>query len=325
MKRVIVTDAAFPALAAERAAAESRGAQFQAFSCRTAEDVAEAVQGADVIAVQFAPLGEAALRGVNPGCRLIRYGVGFDNIDIAAANRLALPAAYVPDYCTDEVADHAAALILSCLRKIGPFDRSVRRGEWAAAAVGRPIKPFGETSVGFLGFGRIGRAVRDRLAPFGFRFAFHDPMIGEQAALSLGGRAVGRDALFGACDLITLHAPATPATVGAVNAASIALMAPTAMVVNTSRGELVDEGALASALTEFRLGGAALDVFAREPLPPDSPLRDAPNLILSPHAAWYSDAAIAKLQAMVADEIARALDGLPPRRAIPGSTAGGAP
>ena len=323
MKRVVVTDAAFPSLEAERAAAERRGAAFQAFSCRTPDEVSEAVRGADVAVVQFAPLAEPALRGVNPGCRLIRYGVGYDNIDLAAANRMALPAAYVPDYCTDEVADHATALILASLRKIGGFDRSVRRGEWAATSVGRPIKPFGETTVGFFGLGRIGRAVRDRLAPFGFRFAFHDPAIGAAEAQGLAGRAVGRETLFRVSDLVTLHAPATPETVRAVDGGSIAWMRPTAMVVNTSRGELIDEPALAAALRESRLGGAALDVFTREPLPPDSPLRDAPNLLLSPHAAWYSDAAIAKLQACVADEIGRALDGLPPRRAIPGSTAGG--
>jgi D-3-phosphoglycerate dehydrogenase len=325
VKRVIVTDAAFPALEAESGAANRRGASFQAFSCRTAEDVAQAVRGADVVAVQFAPLGETALRGVNSGCRLIRYGVGYDNIDLAAANRLDLQAAYVPDYCTDEVADHATALILASLRKIPAFDRSVRRGEWAAATVGKPMKPFAETTIGFLGFGRIGRAVRDRLAPFGFRFAIHDPMVGEAEAQALGGAAVELEALLRTSDLITLHAPTTPVTIRVINAASIALMPWTAMIVNTSRGELIDEVALANALRESRLGGAALDVFAREPLPASSPLRDAPNILLSPHAAWYSDAAIAKLQTLVADEIARALDGLPPRRAIPGSTAGARP
>jgi D-3-phosphoglycerate dehydrogenase len=127
--------------------------------------------------------------------------------------------------------------------------------------------------------------------------------------------------LLAEADVLTLHAPATPETVGIINAEALARMKPTAYLVNSARGDLIVEPALAAALTAGKLAGAALDVFAVEPLPMDSPLRSAPNILLTPHAAWYSDVAVAQLQTLVADEITRALTGQPPRRPIPGTIA----
>lgn len=317
MTDVVVTDATFPELEAEEAAARSRGASFERAACRTAEEVAEAVRGARVAVVQFAPLSWAAVDGLAPGATVIRYGVGYDNLDLAAIRDRGLRAAYVPDYCTEEVADHTAAMLLALLRKLPQLDASVREGKWAAVKVSKPIKPFAEAQVGFLGFGRIAQAVRDRLAPFGFRFLAHDPF---QQGSHDGVRFVELPTLLAESDALSLHAPSTPETRGVIGEDALARMQPHAVVVNTARGDLIDEAALSRALRENRIGGAALDVFSTEPLPPDSPLRDAPNLLLTPHAAWYSDAAVARLQALVAEEIGRALDGLPPRKPIPGTT-----
>lgn len=318
MKRVVVTDATFPGLEKEEAAARAAGAAFERHACKTAEEVAAAVKGADVAVVQFAPLTRAAIAGLAPGATAIRYGVGYNNFDVPALNDHGVKAAYVPDYCTAEVADHTAASILALLRKLSALDASVRKGDWAAVTVSKPLKSFAETTVGFLGFGRIAQEVASRLAPFGFRFLAHDPYFtGSFPRLTL----TDLPTLLAQSDALTLHAPATPETTGIINAATLAQMQPTAVLVNTARGDLIDEPALAAALTAGQLGGAALDVFQTEPLPPDNPLRKAPNLLLGPHAAWYSDVAVERLQSLVADEITRALTGRGVRKPIPGSTA----
>jgi D-3-phosphoglycerate dehydrogenase len=315
--KVVVTDYTFPAMAQEEAAARAGGAEFAAHQCRTAEAVAEAVAGADVAVVQFAPFGPAAAAAVKPGATVIRYGVGYDNIDLAAARAHGLRVGYVPDYCTDEVAEHTAAAALMMLRKLPALDASVRRGEWAAVRVAKPMKPFAETVFGFYGLGQIGRAVLARMAGFGFRFVAADPGLSEADAASLGVRRVSAEELLATADIVSLHAPATKETTGFFDAERLARMQGHAVIVNAARGPLIVEADLAAALKAGVIGGAALDVFGTEPLPATSPLRDAPNLMLSPHAAWYSEAAIGRLQGLVAEDIARALRGEGPRRPVP--------
>jgi D-3-phosphoglycerate dehydrogenase len=318
MTRVVVTDATFPDVDKEEAAARAAGAVFERHACKTAEEVAAAVKGADVAVVQFAPLTRAAIAGLAPGATAIRYGVGYNNFDVPALNDHGIKAAYVPDYCTAEVADHTAASLLALLRKLPALDASVRKGDWAAVAVSKPLKSFSETTIGFLGFGRIAQEVAARLAPFGFRFLAHDPYFtGSFPRLTLADLPT----LLAGSDALTLHAPATPETTGIINATTLAQMKSTAVLVNTARGDLIDEAALAAALTAGKLAGAALDVFQTEPLPADNPLRQAPNLLLGPHAAWYSDVAVDRLQSLVADEITRALTGQGVRKPVPGSTA----
>jgi D-3-phosphoglycerate dehydrogenase len=315
--KVVVTDYTFPALAQEEAAARDGGADFAAHQCRTAEAVAEAVAGADIAVVQFAPFGPAAAAAVKPGATVIRYGVGYDNIDLAAARAHGLRVGYVPDYCADEVADHTAAAALMLLRKLPQLDASVRRGEWAAVKICKPMKPFSDTVFGFYGLGQIGRAVLTRLKGFGFRFIAADPGLTDADAQALGVTRLDADTLLATADIISLHAPATAETTGFFNADRLARMQPHAMLVNAARGPLIVESDLAAALASGTIAAAALDVFATEPLPATSPLRDAPNLMLSPHAAWYSEAAIGRLQGLVAEDITRALKGEGPRKPVP--------
>ena len=310
MSRVVVTDYTFPDLAQERAAA---GTNFAAHQCKTAADVAAAVAGCQVAVVQFAPFGPAAAAAMQAGGTVIRYGVGYDNIDLAACAKQGLRVGYVPDYCADEVADHTAAAALALLRKLSVMDASVRRGEWAAVRLAKPMKPFSQTRFGFFGLGQIGRAVLARLRGFGFQFLAHDPGV---SALD-GVEMVSAEALLQRADIISLHAPATAVTTGYFNAARLATMQPHAMIVNSARGQLIVEEDLAAALTKGVIAGAALDVFHVEPLPADNPLRSAPNLVLTPHAAWYSEVAIHRLQRLVAQDIARALRGEAPRKPVP--------
>ena len=315
--RVVVTDYTFPDLAQEQAAARAAGAGFSAHQCKSAEDVARAVAGADVAVVQFAAFGPEAAAAVKPGATVIRYGVGYNNIDLASARAAGLRVGYVPDYCTDEVADHTAAAALSLLRKLAPLDASVRRGEWAAVRICKPMKPFSATTFGFFGLGQIGRAVLTRLRGFGFHFIASDPGLSAPDAATLGVALVTPEQLLRQADIVTLHAPATEITTGYFNAARLATMQPHALIVNAARGQLIVEADLAAALVAGTIAGAALDVFHVEPLPADSPLRGAPNLILTPHGAWYSEAAIHRLQELVALDITRALRGEGPRKPVP--------
>ena len=315
--RVVVTDYTFPDLAQEEAAARSAGADFVAFQCKTPQAVADAVKGADVAVVQFAGFGPEAAAAVNPGATVIRYGVGYDNINLPAARAAGLKLGYVPDYCADEVADHTAAAALALLRKLPMLDASVRRGEWAAVKICKPMKAFKETTFGFFGMGQIGREVLARLRGFGFQFIASDPGLDAGQAAALGVTLVDADTLLRTADIISLHAPATAATTGFFNAARLAQMQPHALLINSARGQLIVEDDLAAALTAGTIAGAALDVFGAEPLVGSSKLRDAPNLLLTPHAAWYSESAIGRLQGLVAQDISRALNGQGPRKPVP--------
>lgn len=315
--KVVVTDYTFPSLDAEEHAARASGAAFSAHQCKTDAEVADAVAGADAVVVQFASFGTLSAQAVKPGATVIRYGVGYDNIDLAAASAAGLKVGYVPDYCADEVADHTAAAILTLLRKLVPMDASVRAGDWAAVKVAKPMKPLSDTVIGFFGMGQIGSAVKRRLEGFGFRFIAADPGLSDTQAQAAGVTLVSSDELLAQADLISLHAPGTPDTTGFFNADRLAQMNPNAMLVNSARGILIDEDAVADALNRGVIAGAALDVFQEEPLPQDSPLRHARNCLLSPHAAWYSEAAIGRLQGLVAEDITRALDGQSPRKPVP--------
>ena len=315
-KRVVITDYTFPTVELEQAAAEIAGAEFIACQSKTDEDVIAAVKGADVVAVQFAPFTKDAIAALNPNATIIRYGVGYDNIDIVAAAEANISIGYVPDYCADEVADHTVASILTLLRKLLKLDKSVREGEWAAVQYAQPLKPFFETVIGFYGLGQIGNAVLHRLKGFGFKFIVSDPMLDEATAQGLGVQLCTADELLRQADLISLHAPATDETTGFFNRFHFAMMQPHAMIVNSARGQLVNETDLTNALINGVIAGAALDVFEVEPLPKTSKLLDAPNLLLTPHAAWYSDSAINRLQGLVAQDISRALNGEKPRKPI---------
>lgn len=316
--RVVVTDYTFPDVERERAAAIAAGAEFEAFQCKSADDVRAALEGATVGVVQFAPADAKAIAAMKKGGALIRYGIGYDNIDVASANDHGIAVGYVPDYCPDEVADHTCAMLLAQLRKLPALDASVREEAWAAVKICKPMKPFSETLVGFFGFGQIGRCVHHRLKGFGFEFAVSDPALSEEDAAALGVQKMDPDRLFREADAISLHAPTTPETLHFVDAARLATLKPDAIIVNTARGALVDEAALAEAIHSEQIGGAALDVFETEPLPGASPLRRSRGVLLSPHAAWYSEAAIGRLQELVAADISNHLAQRALRRPVPG-------
>lgn len=319
-RRVVVTDQNFGGVAAERGVADRFGAEFSEHRCTTEAETVAALRGADVAFVNFAPVTRRVLRALAPGALVIRYGVGVDNVDLPAARELRVRVANVPDYGSDTVADHAVACLLALLRGLLVYDRSIREDGWCAPGRVRPLPGFGSMTVGLVGTGRIGLAVHDRLRAFGFRVVAYDPYA-DPAALAGRGDGGGPalvelPELLAAAHAVSLHAPATEETRHLIDAAAIGAMRPGAVLVNTSRGSLVDTGALARAIAGGHLAGAALDVFEAEPLPADSPLRALQNVILTPHAAFYSDDSIARLQRLAAEEAARALEGRPIRSRV---------
>jgi D-3-phosphoglycerate dehydrogenase len=317
VQRIVVTDVSFPRLDHERAVAERCGAVLEQVRCSSAEEVAMAATGANVLLVQFAQVTSEVIERLAPNAAVVRYGLGLDNIDLKAAQRRGIRVAYVPDYATGEVADHTSTLILSALRKIIALDQSVRAGRWDPVGVCTPMRSFAQSVVGFVGFGRIGREVNARLRPFGFSSVVSDPYVDAATLTAAHARAADLDTLFSSADVVTLHAPLTPTTKHVVDARRLSLMKPDSIVVNTARGALIDTKALADALASRRIGGAALDVFEEEPLPKDSPLRSLPNVLLTPHAAWYSAQAAERVQILAADEVGRHLSGQPARCPAP--------
>jgi D-3-phosphoglycerate dehydrogenase len=219
-----------------------------------------------------------------PALRVVATAtVGYDHIDIDAAEEHGVAVVSVPDYCTQEVADHALALLLGLVRGVVALDLNVRQGGWDAKAAG-PLRTLAEMRVGIVGLGRIGSALATRLLALGAEVWAHDvlPVVRD------GVRFVELEELLAESDAVTLHVPLTRETRGLIGRRQIALMKHDALLVNTSRGAVVDVGAVLEALRAGRLGGAALDVLPQEP-PPVAPL--APNLVLTPHAAYYSEAA----------------------------------
>lgn len=309
MGTVVVTDHIFSDVARERAFAASIGAQFRVAQCVTEEETVAAVRGANIVFVNFAPITATVLDTLAPGAVVIRYGVGWDNVDLAAANSRGIAVCNVPDYGTTTVADHAVSLIFALLRKLQRFHRAISRGEWPKPVTEAPILEFSQTTIGLFGTGKIGLAVASRLQAFGFSLIAYDPFADPQQLRELNIEPVELESLWKRSHLVTLHAPATPTTIRAVNAASIALMQPGSYLVNTARGALVDLDAVVKGLESGQLAGVGLDVFEPEPLPTDHPILMHENAILTPHAAFYSESSMENLQRFAVDEAQRAFLG----------------
>lgn len=309
--RVVVTDNAFAPLDVERATLEPLGCEVVFQPCVTEDDVLTATAGADAILCDAAPMTARVLDGA-PRLRVIaEYGAGYDNIDVAAATARGIWVTHVPDYCTAEVADHTMALLLALSRRVVALDAGLRAGRWGARQAG-PLHRLGGRTLGLVGFGHIARAVARRALAHELRVVAwsRTAPASDLAAASVAGVAL--DTLFSTADIVSLHVAATPDTHRLVDRARLALLPPGALLINTSRGVLVDEAAVTAALATGRLAGAALDVFEREPLAADSPLLALPNVIVTPHAAFYSEEAIIDLQTRAAANVAAVLAGEPP-------------
>jgi D-3-phosphoglycerate dehydrogenase len=288
--------------------------------CIYEDDVIAAAADADGLLVLAAPVTERVIdalprgAGALPRCRVIgRLGVGLDMIDLPAATAAGIQVTYVPAATTDEVSDHALALLLALSRRILRLDAAVRAGTWHHLAGGSDLHRLRDQVVGVVGFGRIGAAFAGKVGALGPTVLVHDPQVPHAVVAATGATPVGLDELLTRCDYLSIHAPLTAATRHLIGAPELARMKPSAQLINVARGPLVDQRALVAALEQGRLAGAALDVLEDEPPARDDPLLALPNVLLSPHAAHYSLEAIEEMLQTVVDDVLTVLDGRSPR------------
>ena len=284
--------------------------------CKSEDDLIAACADADGLIFQYASLTARVLDQLG-SCRVIaRYGTGMDTLDIPAAVARGIVCCNVPGFCLSEVADHTMALLLACGRAIVRLNDSVRSGEWDAVGVAKSTQRLAGQTVGFVGLGAIAGAVATRARAFDLQPIAFSPRAPDSAFESAGIRRVELDELLESSDYVSIHTPLRAETHHLIGAREFGLMKPSAYVINTARGGLIDNEALLSALESGSIAGAALDVFDPEPMPANSPLRHAPNLIITPHAGFFSLTAIEILRRETAAEVARVLSGKEPNSSV---------
>jgi D-3-phosphoglycerate dehydrogenase len=288
------------------------GVRLAVVTARTETDYLERCAEADALLVQYGDVTRRVFEGLPRLRVVVRYGVGVDGIDLVAATDQGVPVVNVPDYGTDEVANHAVALLLALARKLARLDRQTRSGGWDVFRVGPVTRLAGQT-VGIVGCGRIGSAVARKLGGFDVRLLGSDPHI---ATFPAGVQPVAFERLVSESDYVTIHCPLTAETRHLFDAESIGWMRPTAALINTARGGIVDTAALVTALQQGLLAGAGLDVLEEEPLDPASPLLRMEQVIVTPHAAWYSEEGRSDLKRRAAEEAVRVLRGERPRHCV---------
>ncbi len=308
---IAVTDSPFPSLDPAKAALARIDPELRVANSTSADDILAVARDADAILVTYAKLPGELLRQLRRCKAIGRFGLGVDNIDIAAAAELGITVTYVPDYCMQEVSDHAMALLLALARKVPQSNALVQAGRWDMPAV-VPIHRLAGRVLGLVGFGNIPRALAPKAKAFGLRVVTHDPYVSPDALAAAGVEGVALDRLLEVSDFVSIHAPLMPVTRGLFNAQVFGKMKQGACLINTARGPLVDEDALLAALDSGRLAGAALDVVAVEPLPKESRLIGRDNVVLTPHTGFYSVEALNELQTKCAADVARVLSGETP-------------
>jgi len=264
---------------------------------RTDEDgLAEAARDATLILTCYTAITAKVIDSAPKLKGIVKYGVGTDNIDIAAATRRGVMVTNCPDYGSDTVADHAFALLIALARKIPGLDRAMREHAWVWPAPRYLGVDLAGKTIGLVGLGRIGRAMARRAHGFGMTRLVSDPYVDPATVAEYGVHFVGLDELLSGADFVSLHCVLTPETRGLIGEAALARMKPTAFLIDVSRGAIVDEAALVRALDAGRIAGAAFDVFADEPLEPGYPLLGRDNVILTPHLAWYTEEAFQRVE-----------------------------
>jgi D-3-phosphoglycerate dehydrogenase len=323
--KIVVTDHSFSDLAPEEAVAAAAGATLVAAQTKDPSRLATAVGDADAVITQFAPVNADVIAAMRRARVIVRYGVGVDNVDLAAAAARGIPVCNVPDYCVDEVADHTLAFILALTRQVAPQNRLVHEGGWKLVAAPAGYRTLAGMTCGVVGFGRIGRGVVRRLVAFGGRVLVSDPVASADAIADAGAQATDVPTLLAQSDLVTLHCPSLPETKGMINAATLAAAKPGLLLVNLSRGDLVDPAALVAALDSGQVAAAALDVFSPEPIPAGHPILGRTNVVLAPHVASVSAQAVHRLRSTAAELAVAALRGELLRSIVNGVTVPRAP
>ena len=314
---VVITDYDFDDVEIERAIIEGAGFELVGAQCKTEDDVIAVARDADAVIAQYAHV-DARVIDAFTRCRVIaRYGTGVDIVDVDSATRRNILVTNVPnDWCENEVADHAVALTLAMARKLRVYDGATRAGVWRWQT-GAPIHRLRGSTLGLLSFGAIARAIAVRAAGFGIRVIAHDPYMDKSDITTHGATPVSFDELLEQADYLVIQAPLTAQTRNLIGEAELRRMKPGAVLINTGRGPIVDDAALHRALSEGWIAGAGLDDIAEEPAKHRdweavNPLFSLDNLIITPHAAYYSEEAMHTVRDFAAREVVRVLTGQAP-------------
>jgi D-3-phosphoglycerate dehydrogenase len=305
--KVVLTDYVWESLDVEKKTLEGLADLVPLQTKKPEEFLAEAAD-CDALLNTYAGPITAEVMAKMPKCRIIaRYGIGVDTIDLEAATQAGIIVTNNPSYCIEEVAEHTMALLLTSARKIAFYDREVRAGRWAVPP-GKPLYRVAGRTLGLVGFGNIARQVALRAASFGMRVVFSDPFVAE-GQFDVPGRKMELQEVLREADFISLHPPLTAQTRKMISDEAFSRMKPSAILINCSRGPIVDTDALVRALDGKKIAGCALDTTDPEPLPDPHPLRGRENVVLNPHVAWYSEQALVGLQAGAPSEVKRVLSG----------------
>lgn len=306
--KIVVTDYEFADLAPEQAVLERAGLSLVPAQCRSEEELIEVCADADAIINQYAQITPRVIAALDK-CKVIsRYGIGLNTIAVPEATAAGICIANVPDGSLEDVSDHAAAMMLALARGLGRFDAAVRSGRWDYT-VAKPLFRMRGKTLGLLSFGQIPQRLARKMTAFGVSIIAHDPFANQALAAELGVTLVDSDTLYRQSDFLSIHVPLTDSTLGLVGAAQFALMKPSAYLINTARGPVVDQAALVDALQAGAIAGAGLDVFEREPLGADHPLAAMPNVLLSPHCAWYSEESEVEIRSKAAQNVVDVFQG----------------
>ena len=311
--KIVITDYRFPDVEQERKAVEAAGGQLVAGQAVNEDQVAELCRDADGVLNARAPVTRRVISAMER-CRIIvRYGIGVDTIDVAAATERGIRVANVPDYCLDEVSDHALTLLLMLSRQMIPSIALAREDTWPVSKMPPMQRLHGQTC-GLIGCGRIGSLLAAKVAALGMSVIVHDPYLSEARAREMGAEIVSLDALLARADFISLHAPLNESTHHLLGETAFAKMKKTAAIINTARGGLIDEASLLAALDAGKISGAALDVLESETAV--TPIRSAlvrhPKMIVTAHTAWLSEQARATLQLRAVEQVLACLKGETP-------------
>ncbi|MDJ0817033.1 MAG: C-terminal binding protein [Desulfobacterales bacterium] len=316
--KVVVINPGYESYDIERSLLEPVGAEVLVAEsdCDTEDRVIATAKEADAILVREGPVTRRVIESLDRLKVIARYGVGVDNVDLETARQRKIYACIVPNYGNEDVSDHAMALLLACIRTLSVRDRNVRNGIFETDIVAEIHRTTGR-NLGIIGYGKIARVFHRKWQGFlPDRVLIYDPFVDGATIAQAGAEKVELDTLLETADYISIHAPLTPKTRHLIDAAAMKKMKSTAIIVNTSRGAIIDTVALAQALADGEIFAAGIDVFEKEPLPVDHPLAAIPNAILTPHLAWYSKESTRDLQTGAAMEVKRVLAGEQPQNWI---------
>jgi D-3-phosphoglycerate dehydrogenase len=310
--KVVMTDDRHKTYEEEKAVLESIGAEVVIANLNTVEEVIEECKDADGIMCNLSPMPAEVIEKLEK-CKVIsRYGVGYDNVDMAACTKKGIYLANVPDYCAEEVSDQALALMMACARKVARRDAQVRAGQWNVGKADPIYRIAGKTFT-FLGFGMIARTLFRKIQGFNFRVLVYDPFLDAETVKSMGAEKVEWEQALREGDFISIHMPLNDKTRGLINEKAFDLMKPTSILINTSRGPVIDEKSLIDALQNKKINSAGLDVHTKEPMDKDNPLMKIENCVLTDHVGWYSEEAMSELKRKVAENVRDVLLGGKPK------------